>query len=55
LPKRHPITVSFGEPISPSGDTAGLIEQVQRFFDDVGGSSGPYRSPYGRLTRKRDS
>jgi 1-acyl-sn-glycerol-3-phosphate acyltransferase len=49
--KRHRITVSFGEPISPSGDTAELIERVQRFFDDVGGSSGPYRSPYRRRTR----
>jgi 1-acyl-sn-glycerol-3-phosphate acyltransferase len=53
--RRHRITVSFGEPIAPSGDAAKLIEQVQRFFDDAGGSSGPYRSPYGRRTRARES
>jgi 1-acyl-sn-glycerol-3-phosphate acyltransferase len=46
--RRHRITVAFGEPISPTGDTAALIESVQRFFDGAGGGSSPYRSPYAR-------
>ena len=50
--KRHRITVSFGEPINPSGDTAQLIERVQSFFDSADGGSGPYRSPYARLAQK---
>jgi 1-acyl-sn-glycerol-3-phosphate acyltransferase len=54
LPKRHRITVSFGEPISSTGDAADLIEQVQHFFGEVGGSGGLYRSPYARMTRHRD-
>ena len=49
--KRHRITVSFGEPISPTGDTAELIESVQRFFENTPGVS-PYRSPYARLAQK---
>jgi 1-acyl-sn-glycerol-3-phosphate acyltransferase len=49
--KRHRITVSFGEPISPTGDTAQLIESVQRFFENAG-NGGPYRSPYGRRGQK---
>jgi 1-acyl-sn-glycerol-3-phosphate acyltransferase len=53
--KRHRITVSFGEPISPTADTSALIETVQRFFDESGSSSTPYRSPYARLTGKRDA
>jgi 1-acyl-sn-glycerol-3-phosphate acyltransferase len=53
--KRHRITVSFGEPISPTGDAAEMFERVQRFFDDVGGGSGPYRSPYGRRSRGRET
>ena len=54
LPKRHRITVSFGEPISSTGDAADLIEQVQQFFGDVGGRSGLYRSTYARITRGSD-
>ncbi len=44
-PRRHRITVSFGEPITPSEDATALIEAVERFFEN-GGSSSPYRSPY---------
>jgi 1-acyl-sn-glycerol-3-phosphate acyltransferase len=51
--KRHRITVSFGEPISPTGDTAALIESVQRFFENGSSTIGPYRSPYARLGAKR--
>ena len=43
--KRHRITVSFGEPITPTGDAAELIESVQKFFAD-GESANPYKSPY---------
>jgi 1-acyl-sn-glycerol-3-phosphate acyltransferase len=46
--KRHRITVSFGEPITPTGDTGELIESVRQFFEDAGNGSGPYRSPYMR-------
>ena len=46
LRRRHRITVSFGEPIPPNGDTAALIERVQSFFDN--GDGGPSRSPYRR-------
>jgi len=46
LSKRHRITVSFGEPIPPNGDTAALIERVQSYFDN--GDGGPSRSPYRR-------
>jgi 1-acyl-sn-glycerol-3-phosphate acyltransferase len=46
--KRHRITVSFGEPIAPTGDAAELITSVQKFFDDGEGSGRPYRSPYAR-------
>jgi 1-acyl-sn-glycerol-3-phosphate acyltransferase len=52
--KRHRITVSFGEPITPTGDTAQLIESVQHFFEDGNGGSGPYRSPYARRGAKRE-
>jgi 1-acyl-sn-glycerol-3-phosphate acyltransferase len=51
--RRHRITVSFGEPISPTGDTAELIESVQRFFEDPSAGNGLYRSPYTRLGNKR--
>jgi 1-acyl-sn-glycerol-3-phosphate acyltransferase len=46
LPKRHRIEVSFGEPISPTGDATALIERVQRFFEN--GDGGPSTSPYRR-------
>jgi 1-acyl-sn-glycerol-3-phosphate acyltransferase len=51
MPKRHRITVSFGEPITPCEDPAALIEAVQRFFEN--GDGGPYRSPYRSLRRGR--
>jgi 1-acyl-sn-glycerol-3-phosphate acyltransferase len=47
---RHRITVSFGEPIQPGGDTNALIERVQSFFDASTGG-GPSLNPY----RRRDS
>jgi 1-acyl-sn-glycerol-3-phosphate acyltransferase len=54
--RRHRITVSFGEPIAPMGDTAQLIERVQAFFDNAsGGSISPYRSPYTKLGAKHGS
>jgi 1-acyl-sn-glycerol-3-phosphate acyltransferase len=53
--KRHRITVQFGEPIDPTADTTELIEIVQHFFEDSGGGSGPYRSPYARLAGKRET
>ncbi len=51
LSRRHSITVSFGDPISPSADTAQLIENVQKFFDSASDGN-PYRSPYGRASRR---
>jgi 1-acyl-sn-glycerol-3-phosphate acyltransferase len=50
--RRHRITVSFGEPISSDGDAGQLIERVQAFFESGGNGSGPYRSPYTKLTAK---
>jgi 1-acyl-sn-glycerol-3-phosphate acyltransferase len=45
LSQRHPIEISFGEPITPNGDTTAMIEHVQRFFEDgdVSQSANPYR------------
>ncbi|HEY2655258.1 MAG TPA: lysophospholipid acyltransferase family protein [Solirubrobacteraceae bacterium] len=48
--RRHPIEVSFGEPIPPQEDTAALIERVQSFFDANGEGTGS-RSPYRRRAR----
>jgi 1-acyl-sn-glycerol-3-phosphate acyltransferase len=45
---RHPIEVSFGEPIRPTEDATALIERVQRFFDSGNGDGGPSASPYRR-------
>jgi 1-acyl-sn-glycerol-3-phosphate acyltransferase len=45
--RRHRITVSFGEPIPPGGDTQALIERVQTFFDSTSGG-GPSLNPYRR-------
>jgi 1-acyl-sn-glycerol-3-phosphate acyltransferase len=50
--RRHRITVSFGEPIAPNGDSAALIERVQSFFDG-NSDGGPSRSPYRRLPPDR--
>jgi 1-acyl-sn-glycerol-3-phosphate acyltransferase len=46
LSHRHPIEISFGEPIHPNGDDTALIESVQRFFEDDEG--GPSANPYRR-------
>jgi 1-acyl-sn-glycerol-3-phosphate acyltransferase len=43
--RRHRIEVSFGEPITASGDPAELMESVRGFFEN-GGAPTPYRSPY---------
>jgi 1-acyl-sn-glycerol-3-phosphate acyltransferase len=51
--RRHRITVSFGEPIQPGGDTNALIDRVQTFFDSTGG--GPSINPYRRRDAKNDS
>ncbi|MGH2843080.1 MAG: hypothetical protein ACRDKL_05770, partial [Solirubrobacteraceae bacterium] len=45
--RRHRIQVSFGEPIPPQGDTAAMIERVQRFFEG-GETAATPRSPYVR-------
>jgi 1-acyl-sn-glycerol-3-phosphate acyltransferase len=50
--RRHRITVSFGEPIAPSGTTAEMIESVQQFFENASNGSGPYRSPYSRRSHQ---
>jgi 1-acyl-sn-glycerol-3-phosphate acyltransferase len=50
--RRHRITVSFGEPIQPGGDTNALIERVQSFFDSATGG-GPSMNPYRRRDAKR--
>jgi 1-acyl-sn-glycerol-3-phosphate acyltransferase len=49
MSRRHRITVSFGEPIKPSHDTAQLIASVEKFFEEASNGDGPYRSPYARL------
>ncbi len=45
VPKRHRIEVSFGEPITATGDPTELMERVRGFFEN-GASPSPYRSPY---------
>lgn len=52
--RRHRITVSFGEPISPTGNTGELIDNVQRFFEGAGAPNRLYQSPYARLANKSD-
>lgn len=52
LARRHRITVSFGEPIAPNGDTAELIARVQAFFESSDRSGSPYRSPYTKVAAK---
>jgi 1-acyl-sn-glycerol-3-phosphate acyltransferase len=46
VPRRHRIDVSFGEPISASGDAEEVMEYVKNFFNN--GSINPYLSPYRR-------
>ena len=45
MPQRHRIEVSFGEPITATGDPNELMESVRGFFEN-GGAPTPYRSPY---------
>jgi 1-acyl-sn-glycerol-3-phosphate acyltransferase len=45
VPRRHRIEVSFGEPITATGDADEVMESVRSFFRN-GGSPTPYRSPY---------
>jgi 1-acyl-sn-glycerol-3-phosphate acyltransferase len=55
VPKRHRITVSFGDPITPNDDPSAVIEAVQRFFEN--GEATAHRSPYRplRIGRAKDS
>ena len=46
VPRRHRIEVSFGEPITATGDADEVMEYVKTFFQS--GSVSPYRSPYRR-------
>ena len=46
VPGRHRIEVSFGEPITATGDADEVMEYVKTFFQS--GSVSPYRSPYRR-------
>ena len=46
VPRRHRIEVSFGEPITATGDADEVMEYVKTFFQN--GSASPYRSPYRR-------
>jgi 1-acyl-sn-glycerol-3-phosphate acyltransferase len=46
VPRRHRIEVSFGEPITATGDADEVMESVKNFFHN--GSVSPYRSPYRR-------
>jgi 1-acyl-sn-glycerol-3-phosphate acyltransferase len=46
VPRRHRIEVSFGEPITATGDADAVMEYVRNFFHN--GSASPYRSPYRR-------
>jgi 1-acyl-sn-glycerol-3-phosphate acyltransferase len=48
--RRHRITVSFGEPIPPTGDMQALLDRVQSFFDSSN-TGGPSLNPY----RRRDT
>jgi 1-acyl-sn-glycerol-3-phosphate acyltransferase len=49
VPKRHRIEVSFGEPITATGDLNELMETVRGFFEN-GAAPTPYRSPYRQRT-----
>jgi 1-acyl-sn-glycerol-3-phosphate acyltransferase len=48
VPRRHRIEVSFGEPITSTGDAEEVMVAVRTFFQN--GSASPYRSPYRRRT-----
>jgi 1-acyl-sn-glycerol-3-phosphate acyltransferase len=58
ISKRHPINVSFGDPIQPTDDPNALIEKVAQFFasgkpDSPSASNGSAASPGKRLTRSK--
>ena len=42
-PRRHPISIAFGDPIPPAEDVAEVIRSVQRFFDAGNGTREPHR------------
>jgi len=42
-PRRHPISIAFGDPIPPAEDVAEVIRSVQRFFDAGNGAREPHR------------
>jgi 1-acyl-sn-glycerol-3-phosphate acyltransferase len=46
VPRRHRIEVSFGEPITATGDADAVMECVRSFFKNGAGSATPYRSLY---------
>ncbi len=52
--RRHRITVAFGDPIAPNGDTTEMIRSVQQFFEDSAGAAGVYQSPYARFGRRHN-
>jgi 1-acyl-sn-glycerol-3-phosphate acyltransferase len=52
LPRRHPVEISFGDPIPPDEDTVELTQRVQQFFED-GARNGAAPAPKGRLARSR--
>jgi len=46
VPRRHRIEVSFGEPITATGDADAVMENVRSFFKNGTASATPYRSLY---------
>ena len=46
VPRRHRIEVSFGEPITATGDADAVMENVRSFFKNGAGAATPYRSLY---------
>ena len=42
-PRRHPVSIAFGDPIPPNGDVAEVIHNVQRFFDAGNGAAEHHR------------
>ena len=46
VPRRHRIEVSFGEPITATGDADAVMEAVRSFFKNGTAAATPYRSLY---------
>jgi 1-acyl-sn-glycerol-3-phosphate acyltransferase len=46
VPRRHRIEVSFGEPITATGDADAVMDSVRSFFKNGAASATPYRSLY---------